>query len=141
MKRLTFVALGAAAALAGCKEPNGPAVDPAVGGIRAGTDIVIHGLRERSANDDMTTSSTDIYYIVDFQFTNDLGYALAPRIDHFVISDRQQRRYIGLDTGSSALVGISNYEGILQRDEKHDYTVGFRVPLDTQGQLVYDPSY
>ena len=128
-----------AASLAGCKEPV-PAPAPAAGFIRPGTDIVIGDVREISASDAVAQSS-DEYYVVRFAWTNHVGYALAPRIDRFVLEDANRRRFLGSDSGSSALVGIDNYAGVLQQGASHVYTVGFRVPQNTAGTLYYDATF
>ena len=128
-----------AASLAGCKEPAAlPA--PAAGFVRPGTDVTIQDVREISANDALAQSS-DEYYVVRFTWINHVGYALSPRIDRFVLEDANRRRFLGSDSGSSALVGIENYAGLLQQGASHDYTVGFRVPQNTAGTLYYDATF
>ncbi len=126
-------------ALAGCKEPPGPN-DPVAGFVRAGKDVTIANVREFSAADGVAFSN-DEYYVVKFTWTNDVGYALAPRIDHFVIEDRDRRRFLGADSGSPALVGISNFADPVKPGDSHDYTVGFRVPQNTTGTLYYDATF
>jgi len=141
VKRLRCLALLCVATfLAGCKEPQGTDVKPASGFIRSGQDIAIKELRTY-ATTDAIAGSNDQYYIVRFTFTNNQGLALKPKIDHFVIEDLGKVRYLGMDSGSTVLVGISNYEGLLQKGDSHDYTVGFRVPINTQGQLFYDATF
>lgn len=141
MIRFSFLALLCAAPfLAGCKEPQGTDVKPAAGFIRGGQDIVIKEMRTYATTDAIAYTN-DQYYVVRFAFTNNLGFALKPRIDHFVIEDVGKVRYLGLDSGSAALVGISNYDGVLAKGDSHDYTVGFRVPLNTQGLLFYDATF
>ncbi|GAC1301400.1 MAG: hypothetical protein NVSMB19_09470 [Vulcanimicrobiaceae bacterium] len=137
---LSLALLCVATFLAGCKTPQGTDVQPSSGLIRAGQDIVIKELRTY-ATSDAVAFSNDQYYVARFTFTNNLGFALKPRIDHFVIEDLRKVRYLGVDSGSAALVGISNYDGVLQRGEAHDYTVGFRVPLNAQGLLFYDATF
>jgi len=141
VKRFPFLALLCVATLlAGCKEPQGSEVKTASGFIRSGQDIVIKDMRAYPTSDAVAYTN-DQYYVVRFGFTNNLGLALKPKIDHFVIEDLGKVRYLGVDSGSTALVGISNYDGILQKGDSHDYTVGFRVPLNTQGQLFYDATF
>jgi hypothetical protein len=141
VKRLfSIAAICAVFALTGCQDPNGAQSDPAKGLVRPATDIVIKSVRTFAPNDSVA-GSNDEYYVITFTFTNDQGLALAPRIDHFVVQDIQNRRYFGVETGNVALVGISNYEGVLKVGDSHDYTVGFRVAQNTTGTLFYDNSF
>jgi len=125
--------------LVACKEPQEPQepAGPSAGLIHSGTDIAIKAVRT-SATGDNVGSGSDQFYLVTFTFKNDVGYALTPRIDHFVLEDTERRRFLGADSGSPALVGISNTVALLQPGDAHDYTVGFRVPQNTTGTLYYD---
>ncbi len=138
---VSLVALGLLPVLAACKDPSagsGASIDAAL--VRPGTDIVVKDVRAFAPGDNVAYSN-DEYYIVRFVFTNHVGYALAPRPDHFVIEDRMQVRYLGADSGNANLSGISNYDGVLKVGESHEYTVGFRVPQNTQGILYYDATF
>jgi hypothetical protein len=139
---LSLLALAVLPLVAGCKDPNDASGSgsPAAGFVKAGTDIVIKTVRTFTPTDAISGSS-DEYYIVTFNFTNNQGQTLAPRIDHFVIQDLQNRRFFGTDTGSVNLIGISNYAGTLKVGDSHDYTVGFRVPINTTGTLFYDNTF
>lgn len=127
------------APLCGCKEPQGAAAASTAssGLVRSGTDIAIGNVRTSPTADNIGFSN-DEFYIVTFTFKNDLGYALIPRIDHFVLEDAEGRRFLGADSGSPALVGITNRSALLKSDDTQKYTVGFRVPQDTMGTLYYD---
>jgi hypothetical protein len=129
-----------ALALAGCKDPGGAGADPAQGLVTPASDIVVKSVRT-FAPSDAVAGSNDEYYIIVFTFTNDQGQALAPRIDHFVLQDSQNRRFFGVESGNVSLVGISNYDGVLKDGDSHDYTVGFRVPQNTTGKLFYDNTF
>ncbi len=138
---VSLVALGILPVLAACKDPSaasGSSIDAAL--VRPGTDIVVKDVRAFAPGDNVAYSN-DEYYIVHFIFTNHVGYALAPRPDHFVIEDRMQVRYLGADSGNVNLSGISNYDGVLKVGESHEYTIGFRVPQNTQGILYYDATF
>ncbi|MDQ2857195.1 MAG: hypothetical protein M3R53_00915 [Candidatus Eremiobacteraeota bacterium] len=139
MIRLTFLASLGAAALAGCKEPPAGA-SAAAGLVTPGQAIAIASVRTY-ATSDAVAGSTDEYYIVAFTFTNTLGSAFAPRIDHFVLEDDQKRRFLGADSGNANLVGLSNYAGPLKAGDAHEYTVGFRVPQNTHAKLFYDATF
>jgi hypothetical protein len=135
-----LLALCFAAALAGCKDPAPDSPGLASALVRPGSDIVVKAVRTYATADNVAYSS-DEYYIVTLNFTNRLGYALAPRIDHFVLEDAKNVRYLGVDSGNANLAGIENYDGVLKVGENHDYTVGFRVPQNAQGILYYDASF
>ena len=50
------------------------------------------------------------------------------------------QRYQGIDTGSSALVGVSNAHRMLKAGDKRAYTVGFRSPDPVvTGTISYEP--
>jgi hypothetical protein len=139
----SILAVCVVALLGGCKEPDsssGSSAGSAAGFVHAGTDIVIKEVRTFVPSD-AVAGSNDEYYVVTFTFTNNQGASLAPRIDHFVIQDLDNRRFLGADSGNVSLVGISNYSGVLKVGDSHDYTVGFRVPSNTTGTLFYDNTF
>jgi len=125
--------------LAGCKDPQGD-TGASYGLVRAGTDVVVKDVRTYLPGDAIA-GTNDEYYVVTFNFTNNQGFALVPRIDHFVLEDKDRIRYLGADSGNVNLVGISNYEGLLKVGDAHDYTVGFRVPQNTHALLYYDATF
>jgi hypothetical protein len=137
---LSLLAICIVPLLAGCKDPAPAADSPASGFVHAGTDIVIKSVRTFSPSDQVA-GTNDEYYVATFTFTNNQGMTLAPRIDHFVIQDLQNRRFLGADSGNVNLIGISNYTGTLKVGDSHDYTVGFRVPINTNGTLFYDNTF
>ncbi len=142
VKRFIFLAaLGAFAVISGSGRPA-QAADSKIANtfVRAGQDVEIKELRTYGTSDAIA-GTNDEYYVIRFKFTNNVGVALVPRIDHFVIQDLQNRRYLGVEIGNAALIGISNYTGELARGDSHDYTVGFRVPTNTQGIIFYDASF
>ncbi len=142
MKRLFLLPAAVLSILLGfaAQARAGDAADSTQGLLRAGADIVIKSIAVRTPSDAIA-GTNDVYYVVKFNFTNHLGNTLAPRIDHFAIEDERKRRFLGADSGSPTLIGISNYAGQLKVGDSHDYTVGFRVPFDTQGTLFYDPTF
>jgi len=142
VKRLAVLgAVLASAVLVGCKEPQ-QAADSKVSNsfVRGGQDVTILESRTYGTSDSVAQSN-DEYYVIRFKWTNTLGFPLYPKLDHFVIEGNDKRRFLGVTSGASALVGISNYAGTLDRNESHEYTVGFRVPIGTQGTLFYDASF
>ena len=139
VKRISLIATLVATLLVGCKDPQGNA-SPSLSLVRAGTDVVVKDVRTYLPGD-AVAGSNDEYYVVTFNFTNNQGFALIPRIDHFVLEDQDRIRYLGADSGNTNLVGISNYSGLLKIGDSHDYTVGFRVPQNTHAQLFYDATF
>jgi hypothetical protein len=140
-RSLTYLAVFAVAVLGGCKDPNAAGTTgSAAGFVHAAPDVVVKDVRTYVPGDSVA-GSNDEYYVVSFTFTNDQGQSLAPRVNHFVLQDLQNRRYFGVDSGNVTLIGISNYTGVLKEGESHDYTVGFRVPQGTTGTLFYDSSF
>ncbi len=137
---LMVPALGVTA-LAGCKDAApGSSASLATALVRPGTDIVLRDVRAVAPGDDVADAH-DEFYVVTLNFTNHLGYALAPRPDHFVFEDAQKIRYLGAVSGNANLSGIANYAGVLKVGDSHDYTIGFRVPQNAQGVLYYDATF
>ena len=132
---LSIVAACALLVVAGCKEPQ-PG-QPQTGLVTAGTDVVIQSFRAVQAPE----NNADAFqiYIVKLTYTNNSNQPFVPLINHFVLEDAQKIRHTGTDTGSTALVGISNYSGALKPGESHDYTIGFPVSPNTSGIVFYDP--
>ena len=134
MNRTSALAcLVACLALSGCQEPKADAV-PLVTGSR---DIVVRSARTYQADPGATTSSQAYYIVCVVTFTNDLGYDVAPAAKNFVLQDALGQTYVGVDSGATAFVGVSNYSGIVKKDDKQEYTVGFRVPANTRGSVFY----
>ncbi|MEA2688647.1 MAG: hypothetical protein QOJ39_1228 [Candidatus Eremiobacteraeota bacterium] len=79
------------------------------------------------------------YVLARVEFTNDLGYDLTPDITHFYLVDRNNNRYQGKDSGSSVFTGVSNSTLPLKKDEKREYTVGFRTnDPNAAGTIFYE---
>jgi len=79
------------------------------------------------------------YVIARIEFTNDLGYDLTPDVTHFYLLDRNNNRYQGKDSGSSVFTGVSNSTMPLKKDEKREYTVGFRTTdPNVAGTIFYE---
>jgi len=144
VKRSLLLLAACAAVLSGCKDPGAPGSGSSGGNVpsfvHAAPDVVVKDVRTLTPSD-AVAGSNDEYYIIRFTFTNDQGQSLAPRINHFVLQDIQNRRFFGVDSGNINLIGISNYTGVLQVGDSHDYTVGFRVPTGTTATLFYDNTF
>jgi hypothetical protein len=86
-----------------------------------------------------TGGGTLRYVIARIEFTNDLGYDLTPDVSHFYLLDQNNNRYQGKDSGSSVFTGVSNSTMPLKKDEKREYTVGFRTnDYNISGTIFYE---
>ena len=61
-----------------------------------------------------------------------------PVIAHFSLIDLAGNRFFAIDTGASALAGISNDLGPLKPGAKRTFTLGFRADPTTMGTIRYD---
>jgi hypothetical protein len=138
VKRAVVAAFIAACVLTGCKEP-GPDAEAAAAQIQGSTNIVIHGYKlvpTQSAN--MSSGTNDQFYVIcKLTFTDTLGFDVAPQPKNFQLQDPLGNVFYGVDSGDAALIGISNYEGIVKEGQRQDYTVAFRVPPNTSGTVFY----
>jgi hypothetical protein len=130
-------ALVAACVLAGCKEPA-PTTSTEIAGS---TNVEMHSYKYVPTQSSNTSSGTNdqFYVICKLTFTNTLGYDTAPLPKNFTLQDSLGNQFTGVDSGDAALIGISNYAGVVKKDEKQDYTVAFRIPPNTSGQVFYSP--
>jgi hypothetical protein len=134
VKHLVLAAgLAGCLALAACQQPKQEAI-PLVAGS---TDIVVHSSRMFTADIGTTLSSQAFYIVCTLTFTNDTGHDASPEPKNFVLQDQLGQSYVGVDSGAAALVGISNYAGVVKKDAHQDYTIGFRVPSNTRGTVFY----
>jgi len=78
------------------------------------------------------------YVVSSIELTDDQSAPLYPVISHFFLTDRSGNRYFGIDSGSSALTGISNDLSPLRPGEKRKFIVGFRADATTMGTIRYD---
>jgi hypothetical protein len=78
------------------------------------------------------------YVVCSVELTNDRSAPLYPVISHFFLIDRSGSRYFGIDTGSSALTGISNDLAAIKPGEKRKLVVAFRADATTMGTIRYD---
>ena len=78
------------------------------------------------------------YVISNVELTNDQTAPLYPVITHFYLTDRTGNRYFGIDTGASALAGISNNLAAIKPGEKRKLVVAFRADSTTMGTIRYE---
>ena len=133
MKRQTALTLLACMALIGCKQPTAQASTP----VSGSSNVVVRSTKVYDAHVGATDIGQGYYIVCQLTFTNDLGHDVAPEPKNFVFYDAYGQPYPGVDSGSSVLIGVSNYTGIVKKDAKQDYTVAFRVPSVTSGSVFY----
>ncbi len=115
--------------------------DESHGAVRAGEGVILKSIKVLLNNDGNADGLVQ-WFIVSFNWTNVLGYAIAPKITHWTIVDTENMFWTGQDGGSTQLVGLPTYyDGQLQRGESHDYTVGFHLTARMIGTLFYDATY
>ncbi len=78
------------------------------------------------------------YVIAKVEITNDQSAALVPAIARFALIDRTGERYFAVDSGASALAGISNDLSPIKPGEKRTLTIAFRAQSTTMGTIHYD---
>ena len=132
-------ALVLALSLVACKENDSPSPGQqfvhGVGNVKViDAHIVLTG--DSSAQ---TGGGTLRYLVARVELTNDMGLDLTPDISHFYLIDSSNNRYQGKDSGSSVFTGVSNSTMLLKKDEKREYTVGFRTTdANVAGQILYE---
>jgi hypothetical protein len=140
VNRRIFTALGAlgvAALLSGCKEPQAEASGNTNQFVRGSDNLVVKTVKVYGATQNSVQGDT--LYVVTFTFTNtNQGETFSPQIVHFVFEDEQKVRHAGLDGGSYLLAGINNDLSPMKKGESRDFTVGFSVYQNTTGTLFYD---
>lgn len=139
MIRPLLLAVVLAAGTTGCNQPTDPVPLPAkvlsgIGDVKVLSSMIV----PTGEGATQLSGGQVAYVIAKIEFTNDLGFDTTPVISNFILQDTSGRRFVGQDTGSSALVGISNSTEVLKKDEKRVYTVGFRVAdPTTTGTIEY----
>ncbi len=80
------------------------------------------------------------YVVATVALTNGTARDLTPAIDRFFLTTAGNQRYAGMDSGSSAFVGVSNLHRTLKHGDQRNYIVGFRTtdPVVT-GTISYEP--
>jgi hypothetical protein len=80
------------------------------------------------------------YAVATVELTNEGSRDFTPDVSRFFLTASNNERYQGTDSGSSALIGVSNAHRMLKRGDKRDYTVGFRIPDPViTGTISYEP--
>jgi len=121
--------------LTGCKD-----VKPGPNELIAGSqEVIVNSLKTYQTSGDVTTGTQATYVVAKVTFKNDLGYDTTPEPKNFILTDSLGQQYVAVDSGDSALVGISNYSGTVKKGASQDYTIAFRVPANTSGSIFYSP--
>lgn len=112
--------------------------DPTI--ITGGGPVAVVESRYVASGDARTAAGAGpvTYVLSKVELTNDQATALYPVIAHFSLTDLAGNRYFAIDTGASALVGISNDLRPLKPGEKRTFTIGFRADPTTMGTIRYD---
>lgn len=120
----------------GCQEKPTPA------SLYSGSsDIKILDNRFVSSNDAASGSiggTSQAYLIFKLHFVNDLSSQLFPVISHFVFTAADGSRFAGIDSGSTALIGISNNYNPMKRGDERDFVVAFKMPFQQVGTIAYE---
>jgi hypothetical protein len=78
------------------------------------------------------------YVVCKIEYTNTFNQPFNPIIEHFTLVDTVGNRYSAVDSGSTALAGISNDLTPMKPGDKRTFTIGFRVESTTAGAIEYD---
>lgn len=139
MVRRFAAALLLCVSLVACKEndttPIGQQLFKGAGDVRV-LDAHLVPSGDASAQ---TSGGTINYVIMRVELTNDFGYDVTPQIANFYLIDAKNNRYQAKDSGSSVFTGVSNSTMPLKKDEKREYTIGFRTTdPNVTGTIFYE---
>jgi hypothetical protein len=134
-ERLAFAAM-LCASLCACREAK--IDDPTL--ISGSGPVAVLQSRFVSSGDSQAALGAGpvTYVIISVELTNVQSAPLFPVIARFNLTDRSGNRYFGIDTGASALTGISNDLGAIGPGEKRRLVVAFRADSTTMGTIRYD---
>jgi hypothetical protein len=112
---------------------------PVISGVG---DVLVRAVRVVPSSDTGSASAAAsvTYVIATVTLTNGTPHGMIPAIARFFLTAPRNTRYQGVDSGSSALVGVSNPHTMLKPGSARDYTVGFRTkdPV-VAGTISYEP--
>jgi len=125
--------------LAACKENDAPQIGSLLFQGVGNVKVIEAHVVPTGDSSAQTGGGTLGYVIARVVLTNDMGADITPDISHFYLLDSNQNRYQGKDSGSSVFTGVSNSLMPLKKDEKREYTVGFRTTSqNVSGQILYE---
>ena len=141
MWKRTLLVLVLALAVGVCRAPALAA--SSIAGIG---DVRVLGVRFVPSTDNGPglSSGSLTYVIARVELTNDTPHDFTPDISRFFLTASltagRNQRYQGIDTGATALVGVSNARRPLKQGDKRLYTVGFRTSDPViAGTVSYEP--
>jgi|HubBroStandDraft_1064217.scaffolds.fasta_scaffold79790_2 hypothetical protein len=120
----------------GCQEKPTPASL-----YSSATDIKILDNRFVSSNDAAVGTvggASQSYLIFKLEMTNDISSQLFPVATHFIFTGSDGSRYAGIDSGSSALIGISNDYSPMKRGDVRNFGVAFKMAFEQAGTISYE---
>lgn len=136
LKRFPLVILALGLLAAGCQEKPAPA------SLFAGSsDVKVLEARYVSSNDAAVGTvggTAQSYLIFRVHLTNDISQQLFVIPSHFVFTTQDGNRYAGIDSGSSALIGISNDYSPMSRGQSRDFVIAFRTSIEQAGTVSYE---
>jgi hypothetical protein len=129
MWKRTFLVLALALAVGACRATALAAPAPALTGTGDVRVLIVR-----------LTPGIQTYVVATVELTNDTPRDFTPDVSRFFLTTANNERYQGTDSGSSALIGVSNVHRTLKQGDKRAYTVGFRTPDPViMGTISYEP--
>lgn len=135
-QRLSPVVFALALLATGCQEKPAP-----LNLFAGSTDVKVLDARFVGSTDAAAGGiggTAQSYLILKVHLINDISSQLFPVASHFIFTTQDGNRYAGIDSGSSALVRISNDYSPMKREDERDFVVGFRMPVEQAGQVSYE---
>ncbi len=137
MWKRVLTAFALALAVGACKAPA-----PAAQTIAGVGDVRVLSVRFIPSTETSSgLASTSLTYVLaTVELINDTPHDFTPEISRFYLTTARNQRYQGIDSGSSAMAGVSNAHRALKSGDRRTYTVGFRSadPVVT-GTISYEP--
>jgi hypothetical protein len=135
-QRLPSVVFSLALLATGCQEKPAP-----INLFSSSGDVEVLGARFVGSTDAAAGTiggTAQSYLILKVHLINDISSQLFPVASHFIFTAQDGNRYAGIDSGSGALVGISNDYGPMKREDARDFVIAFRMPIEQAGQITYE---
>lgn len=137
MWKSTLFVLALALAVGACRAPVAAA--PGIGGTADVRVLDVRYVPTGEAGPGLASGGAT-YVVATVELTNEGPHDFTPDVTRFFLTAARNARYQGLESGSSALAGVSNSHEMLKRGERRDYTVGFRTAEPAvMGTISYEP--
>lgn len=136
-KRFTLILFALGLLATGCQE-KAPAANAFIGGTDNLQVVDSRLVSTGGSGGAGPGSGAQSYAVIKIHFTNNFSEQLFPIPTHFVLTTADGARYNGVDSGSTALIGISNDYSPMKKGESRDFTLGFSIGLLQSGQVVYE---